>query len=155
LTKEVSMLAGHQEFPPKFLVKAMDRLADQVIFLSLASGLDTQVFDMSGPAFTYFALDTMRRLRNQPIKGESFELGNLITFGRGREATDPRDRAYDLFGLAKDVNSTSFHVDYSRPIGSLSARVARFLVNIGHGMLMPTHADGCRRHWGSTSFLGF
>jgi hypothetical protein len=71
LTKEVSMLAGHQEFPPKFLVKAMDRLADQVIFLSLASGLDTQVFDMSGPAFTYFALDTMRRLRNQPIKGES------------------------------------------------------------------------------------
>jgi hypothetical protein len=85
--------------------------------MSLMAGLGAQVFDMTATSLAYISLDEICEMRSQHKEGNGVKLGQLITFGRGREATDVRDRAYDVFGLTKVASETtlSFSWEYRFP----------------------------------------
>ena len=143
LAKQVTMLVGHQEFDPEFINNVFDRLCKHCNLLLLTARVDELLIDLTASlTFTSIALDKICELRSEQGRGKSIEFCDLVFFGRAREATDPRDRAYGLLGLASDVNLTTFQANYSESIESLSTRVARFLVNSGHGARILASTDG-------------
>ena len=143
LAKQVTMLVGHQELDPEFINDVFDRLCKHCNLLLLSARIDEPLIDLTASlTFTSIALDKICEFRSEQGSGKSIKFCDLVFFGRAREATDPRDRAYGLLGLASDVNPTTFQANYSESIGNVSTRVARFLVNSGYGALILASTDG-------------
>jgi hypothetical protein len=70
------------------------------------------------------------------LEGESDyrDFCNYLSSSKSFGATDNRDRAYALLGLATDVDPSTFPVSYSESTEEVSMRVARYLIQNGDGV---------------------
>jgi hypothetical protein len=75
--------------------------------------------------------------RRERLEGESDyrDFCNYLSSSKSFGATDNRDRAYALLGLATDVDPSTFPVSYSESTEEVSMRVARYLIQNGDGGL--------------------
>lgn len=76
------------------------------------------------------------KTRRERLEGKPDYRGfcNYLSASKSFGATDARDRAYALLGLATDVDSSSFPVSYSESTEEISMRVARYLIQNGDGV---------------------
>ncbi|TGJ82961.1 hypothetical protein E0Z10_g5812 [Xylaria hypoxylon] len=54
----------------------------------------------------------------------------LLTWGRGRQCTDPRDRVYGIFGLLSEPMRTLINVDYTKPVSHAYIEMAMAEVEV-------------------------
>jgi hypothetical protein len=76
----------------------------------------------------------MMIIRSRFKQGETQNLTELMMINRAFKAADPRDKVYALLGLATDVDTSTFKLDYSEPYTTTFERAARFLIEGGEAM---------------------
>ncbi|KAF2768020.1 hypothetical protein EJ03DRAFT_138513 [Teratosphaeria nubilosa] len=111
--------------------------------------VDTQELTFVRKLFYFRHLNTGGRhplfgLTASQIRSGAPSFLEILVLARGFESSDPRDKIYALWNLARDKEGLDFHVDYQKSITQVYSDFARAWA-LQHGSLDVLGAVECRR----------
>lgn len=134
-----------------------------LMFQRLALGADfafrhnglSHIFPVCENGFTnYWRVQNMMEYRMRKQQDRPILLQELLENNVSCEASDPRDMAFSLFGLATDTEGApELVVDYQMPVEEVYANVVKFVVRVSKSLDMICHSAHPKRNQNLPSWV--